>query len=168
MFTIYVDADACPVKEEVYRVAKRYEWKTIVAANAYMRTPTNPLVELVVQPGSFNAVDDWIAEQAGVGDVVVTADIPLAARCLEQHAKVIDPKGRRFSAEDIGHMLASRELMNILRQNPLAEGHVGGPTAMTPRHRSNFLAMLDQTINQVKKEQRGRGEGRGARGEPAK
>jgi uncharacterized protein YaiI (UPF0178 family) len=164
MSTIYVDADACPVKEEIYRVAKRYEWKTVVVANAFMRVPNSPLVELVVQPGSFNAADDWIAEQAGSGDIVVTADIPLAARSLEKKAKVLDAKGRRFTDKDIGSMLASRELMNILRQNPLAERHAGGPSAMTPRHRSNFLAMLDQTINEVKKEQR-RGEGRGSRGE---
>jgi uncharacterized protein YaiI (UPF0178 family) len=154
MFTIYVDADACPVKDEIYRVAKRYEWKTVVVANAFMRVPNTPLVELVVQPGSFNAADDWIAESAGPGDIVVTSDIPLAERCLEKKCKVIDPKGRRFSAEDIGSMMAGRELMNILRQNPLAERHAGGPAAMTPRHRSNFLSQLDRTINEVKKEQR--------------
>jgi hypothetical protein len=164
MFTIYVDADACPVKDEIYRVAKRYEWKTIVVANAIMRVPNTPIVELVVQPGSFNAADDWIAEQAGPGDVVVTADIPLAERCLAKQAKVIDGKGRRFTDKDIGSMLASRELMNILRQNPLAERHAGGPSAMTPQHRSNFLAMLDRTINEVKKEQR-RGQGPGIRGQ---
>jgi len=151
MFTLFIDADACPVKEECYRVARRYQWKVIVAANAAMRVPIDPLVELVVQSASFNAVDDWIAENAGPGDVVVTADIPLAARCLEKKAKVIDGKGRRFTDKDIGHLLASRELMNILRQNPMAEGHTGGPSAMTPRNRSNFLSQLDQAINEARR-----------------
>jgi uncharacterized protein YaiI (UPF0178 family) len=152
MFTLYIDADACPVKEECYRVARRYEWKTIVAANAGMRVPNDPLVELVIIAESFNAVDDWIAEQAGECDVVVTADIPLAERCLIKKAKVIDPRGRRFTDKDIGHLMAGRELMNILRQNPMAEGHTGGPSAMTPRNRSNFLSQLDQTINEAKRE----------------
>jgi len=152
MFTLFIDADACPVKEECYRVARRYQWKTIVAANAGMRVPNDPLVELVVIAESFNAVDDWIAEQAGLCDVVVTADIPLAARCLEKQTKVIDPRGRRFTDKDIGHMLASREINNILRQNPMAEGRGGGPSPMTPRNRSNFLSQLDQTINEAKRE----------------
>ena len=158
MFIIYIDADACPVKDEVYRVAKRYEWKVVVAANAVMWVPKNPLVELVVQTASFNAVDDWIAENAGAGDIVVTSDIPLAERCLSKKAKVIDPKGRRFTEKDIGHMMATREIMNILRQNPMAERHAGGPSAMTPQHRSNFLSQLDRTIHEVKKEVK-RGEG---------
>ena len=152
MFTLFIDADACPVKEEAYRVARRYQWKVIVAANASMRVPTDPLIELVVIAESFNAVDDWIAENAGPCDIVVTADIPLAARSLEKQAKVIDPRGRRFTDKDIGHLLASRELMNILRQNPMAEGHTGGPSAMTPRNRSNFLSQLDQMINEAKRE----------------
>ena len=164
MFTIYVDADACPVKDEVYRVAQRYEWKVVIAANASMWVPKNPLVELVVQAASFNAVDDWIAENAGPGDIVVTADIPLAERCLQKQAKVIDSKGRRFTDKDIGHMMATREIMNILRQNPMSERHAGGPSAMTPRHRSNFLSQLDRSIHEVKKEIK-RGEGRGSRGE---
>jgi uncharacterized protein len=154
MFIVYVDADACPVKDEIYRVAKRYEWRVIVAANAIMRIPNSPLIELVVQSASFNAVDDWIAENAGVGDIVVTGDIPLAERCLEKKAKVIDSKGRRFTDKDIGQMMATREIMNILRQNPLSERHAGGPSAMTPQHRSNFLSQLDRTINEVKKEHR--------------
>ena len=158
MFIIYVDADACPVKDEVYRVAKRYEWKVVVAANAHMFVPKNPLFELVVQAASFNAVDDWIAENADAGDIVVTADIPLAERCLSKKAKVIDPKGRRFTNKDIGHMMATREIMNILRQNPMSERHAGGPSAMTPQHRSNFLSQLDRTIHEVKKEAK-RGEG---------
>ena len=89
---ILVDADACPVKDEVYRVARRYAMRVAVVANAPLRVPADALVELVVRPG-FGAADDWIAEQAGPGDIVVTADIPLAARCLAKGARVLDPKG---------------------------------------------------------------------------
>src|ERR671924_429999 len=96
MLTIYVDADACPVKDEVYRVARRYGLRVAVVANAPLRVPAGPLAELVVRPG-FGAADDWIAEQAGEGDVVVTADIPLAARGLAKGARVLDPKGHSFT-----------------------------------------------------------------------
>src|SRR5437899_229309 len=107
MLTIYVDADACPVKEQVYKVAKRYAMRVAVVANSAMRVPADPLIELVVRPG-FGGADDWIAEQAESGDIVVTADIPLAARCLEKQALVLDPKGHRFSENDIGSTLALR------------------------------------------------------------
>ena len=99
--TILVDADACPVKAEVYRVARRYGMRVRVVADAPLRVPSDPLIELVVCPG-FGAADDWIAEQAGPDDIVVTADIPLAARCLEKGARVLDPKGRLFTEDDIG------------------------------------------------------------------
>src|SRR5437660_4280384 len=92
MLMIYVDADACPVKAEAYRVARRYGLRVAVVANAPLRVPADPLVELVVRPG-FGAADGWIAAQAGEGDVVVTADVPLAARCLAKGARVLDPKG---------------------------------------------------------------------------
>src|SRR5438093_2340280 len=92
MRTIYVDGDACPVKEEVYRVARRYGLRAVIVANAPLRVPAEALVELVVRSG-FGAADDWIAEQAGPGDLVITADIPLAARCLDRQARVLDPKG---------------------------------------------------------------------------
>src|SRR5436309_12882574 len=109
MLTIYVDADACPVKEEVYRVARRYGMRVAVVANAPLRVPADPLFELVVRTG-FGAADDWIAEQAGVGDIVVTADIPLVARCLAKDARVLSPKGRLFTDADIGATLAMRDL----------------------------------------------------------
>src|SRR5918911_3286660 len=115
MLTIYVDADACPVKEEVYRVARRYGLRVLVVANAPLRVPADALVELIVRPG-FGAADDWIAEQAGPGDVVVTADIPLAARCLAKGARVLGPKGRGFTDNDIGAALAMRDLTDMLRQ----------------------------------------------------
>src|SRR5947199_6231681 len=105
MLTIYVDADACPVKSEVYRVARRYGLPVKVVANAPLRVPADPLVELVVRPG-FGTADDWIAEQGGPGDVVVTADIPLAARCLAKGAAVLGPKGHPFTESDIGEALA--------------------------------------------------------------
>src|SRR5262245_56704552 len=101
MLTIYIDADACPVKEETYRVARRYALPVKVVANAPLRVPADPLVELVVRPG-FGTADDWLAEQSGPGDVVVTADIPLAARCLTKGAEVLDPKGYPFTESDIG------------------------------------------------------------------
>ncbi len=145
MLTVYVDADACPVKEEVYRVARRYGLRVAVVANAPLRVPNDPLIELVVRPG-FGAADDWIAQEAGEGDVVVTADIPLAARCLGRGARVIDPKGRPFTDNDIGGALAMRDLREELRQG----GELtGGPSPMTPRDRSRFLSKLDEAANAV-------------------
>src|SRR5947208_6461683 len=111
MWTLCVDADACPVKGEVYGVARRYGMRVAVVANAPLRVPADALVELVVCPG-FGAADDWIAGQAGAGDVVVTADIPLAARCLERGALVLGPKGQPFTDNDIGAALALRQLLD--------------------------------------------------------
>src|SRR5581483_2289166 len=111
MLTVYIDADACPVKDEVYRVARRYQMRVVVVANAPLRVPSDERIELVVRPG-FGAADDWIAEQAGPGDIVITADIPLAARSLAKQARVLDPKGRTFTEDDIGEALATRDLMD--------------------------------------------------------
>ncbi|HZY87102.1 MAG TPA: YaiI/YqxD family protein [Gemmataceae bacterium] len=147
MLTIYIDADACPVKDEVYRVARRYAVPVKVVANAPLRVPADAMVELVVRPG-FGAADDWIAEQAGPGDVVVTADIPLAARCLEKGARVLDAKGQPFTENDIGSALAMRELMDELRQGGAV---TGGPAPMTAKDRSRFLSKLDETINAVRR-----------------
>lgn len=147
MLTIYVDADACPVKGEVYRVARRYGLKVVVVANAPLRVPADESIELVVRPG-FGTADDWIAEQAGPGDVVVTADIPLAARGLAKGAHVLGPKGRPWTENDIGAALATRELMHELRQ----DGSVtGGPAPMTPKDRSRFLSQLDEIVNAVRR-----------------
>src|SRR5947209_1015558 len=132
MLTIYVDADACPVKEEVYRVARRYAMRVIFVASAVVRVPADVLVRMVVRSG-FGAADDWIAEQAGPGDIVVTADIPLAARCLEKGVHVLDPKGHLFTDNDIGSALALRGLLDELRQ---AGAVTGGPARMTPKDRS--------------------------------
>jgi uncharacterized protein YaiI (UPF0178 family) len=147
MLTIYVDADACPVKEEVYKVARRYGMHVAVVANAALRVPADSLIALVVRPG-FGTADDWIAEQAGTGDVVVTADIPLAARCLANKALVLDPKGRALTDNDIGSALAIRDLMDELRQSGTV---TGGPAPMTPKDRSRFLSKLDEAVNAVRR-----------------
>jgi uncharacterized protein YaiI (UPF0178 family) len=148
MLTIYVDADACPVKDEVYRVARRYTLRVAVVANAPLRVPPDPRVELVVRSG-FGAADDWIADQTGPGDIVVTADIPLAARCLAKGARVLDAKGRPFTDNDIGAALALRDLMDGLRQGGAV---TGGPAPMTPKDRSRFLSKLDEAVNAVRRE----------------
>src|SRR5262249_52200613 len=114
MLTIYIDADACPVKDEVYRVARRYAMSVKVVANAPLRVPADARIELVVRPG-FGSADDWIAEQAGPGDIVITSDIPLAARCLAREARVLGPKGVPFTESDIGSALALRDLLAGLR-----------------------------------------------------
>ncbi len=148
MRTIYIDADACPVKDEVYRVARRYGLSVQVVANAPLRVPAGPLVALVVRAG-FGAADDWIAEQAGPGDVVITADIPLAARCLDKGARVLGPRGEPFTENDIGSALAMRDLLGDLRQGGAV---TGGPAPMTPRDRSRFLSKLDEMLNAVLRE----------------
>jgi uncharacterized protein YaiI (UPF0178 family) len=148
MLTIYVDADACPVKDEVYRVAQRYAMRVAVVANAPLRVPAHPSVELIVRPG-FGAADDWIAEQAGPGDIVVTADIPLAARCLARDARVLGPKGNAFTDNAIGSALATRELLEGLRQGGAI---TGGPAPMTAKDRSRFLSKLDEAVNAVRRE----------------
>jgi uncharacterized protein len=143
MHTIYIDADACPVKDEVYRVAQRYSLPVKVVANAPQRVPPDARIELVVRPG-FGAADDWIAEQAGPGDIVVTADIPLAARCLARQARVLGPKGIAFTESDIGSALAMRDLLADLRQGGESPAGLGGPAPMTAKDRSRFLSKLDE------------------------
>ncbi len=140
---IYVDADACPVKTEIYRVAERYQLKVFVVANAYMNVPRDPRIELVVVADSFDAADNWIAERAGPGDIVVTADIPLADRALKAGAFVIGNTGMPFTSASIGMAMANRELLSNLR----AMGEItGGPRPMTQRDRSRFLSALDEAI----------------------
>ena len=147
MLTVYVDADACPVKEEVYRVAARYAIPVQVVANAPLRVPAGPLVELVVRVG-FGAADDYIAEHAGAGDVVATADIPLAARCLAAGAAVLDMRGVPFSPDTIGEAMGMRDLMQGLR----ADGTVGGgPPPMAPKDRSRFLSKLDELLSAARR-----------------
>ena len=143
MTAIYVDADACPVKAEIYRVAERYQLKVFVVANSYMNVPRDPRIELVVVADSFDAADNWIAERAGPGDIVVTADIPLADRSLKAGAMAIGNTGVPFTPSSIGMAIANRELLSNLR----AMGEVtGGPKPMSPRDRSRFLSALDEAI----------------------
>lgn len=150
--TVYVDADACPVKAEVYRVAGRYGLRVKVVANAPLRVLADSLVEMIVCPG-FGAADDWIAERAGPGDIVITADIPLAARCLAAGARVLDPRGKPFTDADIGATLATRDLMDELRQGGAV---TGGPAPMTMKDRSRFLSKLDEMITAVRRAHRPR------------
>jgi len=145
---IYVDADACPVKAEIYRVAERYQLKVFVVSNSYMNVPRDPRIELVVVADSFDAADNWIAERAGPGDIVVTADIPLADRSLKAGAMAIGNTGVPFTPSSIGMAMASRELLSNLR----AMGEVtGGPKPMSPRDRSRFLSALDEAILKIRR-----------------
>jgi len=140
---IYVDADACPVKQEVYRVAGRYGLKVYVVANDVMAVPNDPLIERVVVADRFDAADDWIAERVGRGSVVITADVPLASRCVKAGASVIAPTGRAFTEASIGMAVATRNLMADLR----ARGETtGGPRPFSRQDRSRFLSALDEAI----------------------
>jgi hypothetical protein len=145
---IYVDADACPVKAEIYRVAERHGLKTYVVSNAFLNVPRDPLVERVVVGSGFDAADDWIAERARRGAIVVTADVPLASRCVKAGADVLGPTGRPFTEASVGLALATRNLMEDLR----ASGEVtGGPRPFSPRDRSTFLQALDVAIQRLKR-----------------
>jgi uncharacterized protein YaiI (UPF0178 family) len=147
---IYVDADACPVKEEIYRVAARHRLAVVVVAVGFIRVPQDPLIERVAAGGGPDAADNWIAERAGVGDIVVTADVPLASRCVKAGAAVIGPNGRPFTEESIGMTLAVRNLMHDLR----SAGEVtGGPRPFSPRDRSTFLSALEETIRRLQRTQ---------------
>ena len=147
MPTIYIDADACPVKDEVYKVARRYAMKVFVVANGALRVPADALFELVVQTG-FGAADDWIAERAAPGATVVTADIPLASRCVKAGASVIAPNGKTYSESSIGMALATRNLMHDLREQGAT---TGGPRPFSRQDRSAFLSALDLTIVRLKR-----------------
>ncbi len=145
---IYVDGDGCPVKAEIYRVARRHGVPVQVVANSRMRIPSDGLVELTVVAGTFDAADDWIAEAATENDLVVTADIPLAARCLDKGAKVLGHRGRPFTEDSIGDALASRELMTQLREMGVVSG---GPRPFAKKDRSSFLHSLDQAIRELER-----------------
>ena len=145
---IYVDADACPVKEEIYRVAARHRIAVSVVAGNFIRVPQDPQIERIAAGSAMDAADDWIAERAGQGDIVVTADIPLASRCVKAGAEVIAPNGKPFTEQSIGMTLAVRNLMTDLRSS----GEVtGGPKSFAPRDRSAFLSALDQTIRRIQR-----------------
>jgi uncharacterized protein YaiI (UPF0178 family) len=148
MTSLYVDADACPVKDEVYRVADRYRLAVFVVSNSWIRTPRNDRVTSVVVDAGPDVADDWIAERAGLGDIVITADIPLADRALKAGAQAIHPNGRPFTAGGIGAALASRAIGEHLR----SMGEVtGGPPPFTPADRSRFLQALDAAVVRARK-----------------
>jgi len=146
--SIYVDADACPVKNEVYRVAARLGIKVTVVSNSPIAVPRDPLIERVVVAAGMDAADNWIAERATRGAVVITADIPLASRCVKAGAVAIAPNGRAFTEDSIGMTLATRNLMDSLRS---AGEITSGPKAFSPRDRSSFLSALDQAIVRLKR-----------------
>ena len=141
---ILVDADACPVKEEVYKVALRHSVKVMVVANMAMRVPVHPLISRVVVSDGFDAADDWIAERAGAGTVVVTGDILLAERCLKVGATVIAHNGKLFTAASIGSAIATRAIMADLRAG--ADGILGGPAPFAKADRSRLLSALDEAL----------------------
>jgi hypothetical protein len=145
---IYVDADACPVKDEVYRVAGRYGLEVHVVANSPIAVPREPWIHRVVVPGGLDVADDWIAERAIGGDVVITADIPLADRSVKAGATVLAPNGRLFDQTAIGMALATRNLMDGLRS---AGEMTRGPKPFQPKDRSAFLSALDLAITRLKR-----------------
>ena len=145
---ILVDADACPVKDEIYRVAARYRVAVTIVCNAFIRIPKDPLVSRVVVDDAFDAADDWIAESAGRGSVVVTADIMLAKRCLDAGATVLSPTGKAFTTDSIGGAIATRAIMADLR----AGGEqLGGPPPFAKADRSRFLQALDSALVRLRR-----------------
>ena len=140
---ILVDADACPVKEEIYRVAFRREVPVRVVSNSHMRVPAHPLVEKVVVSDAFDAADDWIAAEADAKTVVITGDILLADRCLKRGAMVIGPNGKPFTSASIGGAIATRAIMADLRSGA---GVTGGPAPFAKADRSRFLQALDEAL----------------------
>src|SRR3569832_220971 len=145
---IYVDADACPVKGEIYRVAARHGLPVTVVAGQFIRVPQDPMIGRSSAGSAMDAADDWSAERAGPGDIVITADIPLASRCVKAGAEVIAPNGKPFTEESIGMTLAVRNLMTDLR----SAGEVtGGPRSFAARDRSTFLSALDQTLRRIQR-----------------
>jgi hypothetical protein len=150
MLDIYVDADGCPVKNEIYRVAARYGLRVLLVANAWMRVPREEdQVELVLVSDEIDAADNWIAEHVQPDDVVVTADVPLAARCVHAGARVLGPRGRIYDETSVGSALAARDLSAYLREIGL---QTGGPAPFAKRDRSQFLQSLDQVIQAVRRE----------------
>lgn len=150
--TIFVDADACPVKDEVYRVAGRHGACVVVVANSFMTVPREPWIERVIVSDKLDAADDWIAERAGPQTVVVTADVPLASRCVKAGASVLAPTGKPFTESSIGMALATRDLMQSLRE---AGAVTGGPKPFSPKDRSAFLGALDRALMRLRRKAQG-------------
>ena len=149
MGTIYIDADACSVKPETYKVAVRRGWPVRVVANQYIQTPRTPLIVCIMVGKGEDVADDWIAERSQPGDVVITNDIPLASRCLERGARVLGQKGYEFTPEGIGDALAGRELSQHLREMGV---QTGGPRPMAQKDKSRFLGKLDEILVALERE----------------
>jgi uncharacterized protein YaiI (UPF0178 family) len=145
---ILVDADACPVKEEIYKVAYRHQAPVKIVSNSHLRVPDHPLIERVVVSSGFDAADDWIAERSDACAVVVTADILLADRCLKAGASVISPNGKPFTSSSIGAAVATRAIMADLRAGGDA---IGGPPPFAKADRSRFLQSLDEALVRLKR-----------------
>jgi uncharacterized protein YaiI (UPF0178 family) len=141
---ILVDADACPVKEQIYKVAARYDLPVLVIANSPLRMPDQDGVSFVHVPGGLDAVDDWIAEEVAADDIVTTADIPLAGRVVDKGAVCIDFRGKELTADSLGGLLASREVAQYLRGYG---AYGGGPPPLNPRDRGRFAGKLDEVVN---------------------
>ncbi|MDW3205083.1 MAG: YaiI/YqxD family protein [Alphaproteobacteria bacterium] len=149
MTCLYVDADACPVKAETLKVAERHRLKTIMVSDGGIRPSPDPMVQTVVVPRGDDAADNWIAEHIGAGDICITNDIPLAARCLEAGAQALKPNGDPFTENGIGMALATRELMQGLRDS----GQVtGGPRPFSKADRSAFLNALEVAVQKAKRQ----------------
>ncbi len=146
---IYVDGDACPVKDEVLRVAVRHGLSVHMVSNTWMRLPKSPLIHQVVVAEGADVADDWIAEHIGAGDIAITTDIPLAARCLERNAEVLGPTGKPFTEDGIGTALAMRDLMGHLRDTGEIRG--GGP-GFTKQDRSRFLGALEDAVQRGRRQ----------------
>lgn len=148
---IFVDADACPVKQEIYRVADRYKLSVTLVAGSRMRTPDDLRINLEVVDKGMDAADDWIVEHLEADDIVVTADVPLAARCVRKGAYVLGHTGKVFTEDNIGPALATRDLLSGLRE--LGEV-TGGPPPFDKRNRSRFLEGLDKAVNEIRRRQK--------------
>ena len=145
---LFIDADACPVKDEIYKVAARYGLKTFVVSNSFMQIPASPLIERVIVDAGPDIADDWIAERAARGDIVITNDIPLADRVLKSGAAAIKPNGQPFTADSIGSALAQRSIMEHIRST----GEItGGPRPFDRADRSRFLQALDTAIQKSRR-----------------
>ena len=154
IISIFIDADACPVKQEIYRVAERHALKGValkvfVVSNSPIAVPRDEMIERVVVGAGMDEADDWIAERAKRGDIVITTDVPLASRCVKADATVIAPNGKPFSKDSIGMTLATRNLMDSLRS---AGEITSGPKPFSPRDRSEFLSALEQALVRLKRD----------------
>ena len=158
MTRLFIDADACPVKEEVYRVAERYGLKVFVVYNGWINTRRAPFIEQVVVDAGPDVADDWIAERAGPADVVVTADIPLADRCLKAGAQVLSPSGKPFTPDSIGSALAGRMIGEHLRS---MDEVARGPEPFAAADRSRFLSALDEALVRMRRSQANAGDAGG-------